>query len=105
MLRNLTRSTPNRKRTRNRRKKQDVNYPARRIRVGNMEITPYFDLERLEIVPIVPDVESEPMYNCCKGCPNWKGANTVCNCTLPFFEMMEGTGDYTITVSKNTNSL
>ncbi len=58
-------------------------------------------IDPIEIVPLVPYNNSEPAYDCCKGCYNWKGANTVCNCSLPLFEMLEGTGDvHTVTVSK-----
>jgi len=28
-----------------------------------------------------------PYFNCCKGCSNWKGAMTVCNCVLPQMEI------------------
>ena len=33
----------------------------------------------------------EPYYDCCKGCANWKGAMTVCNCILPTIEMQRRT--------------
>jgi len=99
ILDGLEANMPKEERRRNRRLKRK--YPARNVGSGNLIVTPYFDLDRIEVVPLIEYPEVIP-YNCCKGCINWKGANTVCNCSLPLFEMMEGTGGHTITMSKNT---
>jgi hypothetical protein len=65
-----------------------------------------FDWDKImKDVPLIPDTTQrydleEPYFDCCKGCPNWKGAFTVCNCTLPTMEMnRKGFGNFNNTIT------
>lgn len=45
------------------------------------------ELEWPNLDVLLPHPIQEPYYECCKGCPNWKGHLTICACTLPTLEM------------------
>jgi len=51
----------------------------------------HYDLKFIDLEPLDKDafkqIMDEPHFNCCKGCSNWKGAMTVCNCVLPQMEI------------------